>query len=112
MNDKTNYEKSSECWICGKRFFGDDKNRKVRDHCNLTGRYRGAAHAYCNLRLSLRPDKTIIPVIFHNLRGYDSHLIMQVLGSTKEMLKCIPNNMDKYISFSIDQLRFIDTNRI
>ena len=36
-----------------KRFFLDDKNRKVRDHCHLTGKYRETAHAYCNLQLSV-----------------------------------------------------------
>ena len=50
MNDKKSYGKSSECCICEKRFFGDDKNRKVRDHCRLTG--REALHTYCNLQLS------------------------------------------------------------
>ena len=57
----------------------------------------------------MKPDKTIIPVIFHNLRGYDSHLIMQAISETKEKLDCIANNMEKYISFSIWQLRFIDS---
>ena len=59
INDVKNYEKS---------LF------EVRDHCYLTGRYRGAAHSFCNLRLSVKPDKTIIPVVFHNLRGYNSRL--------------------------------------
>ena len=49
-DDEINYKESNTCWICEKHFFGDDKNRKVRDHCHLTGKYRGAAHSYCNLR--------------------------------------------------------------
>ena len=97
--DMNKYEKSSECWICEKGFFEDEKNRKVRDHCHLTEIYQGAAHAYCNLQLSLKPYKTIIQVIFHNLRGYDSHLIMQAISETEGDLKCITNNMEKYISF-------------
>ena len=51
-----------------------------------------------------------IPVILHNLRGYDSHLIMQGIGKLKDKkTNCIPDNTEKYISFSIDQLDFIDS---
>ena len=49
----------------------------VRDHCHITGKYRGPAHQDCNLNFQLT-DK--IPVIFHNLRRYDSHFIMQNIG--------------------------------
>jgi hypothetical protein len=52
-----------------------------RDHCHLTGKYRGAAHNECNLNYSFTQR---IPVILHNLRGYDSHLIMQGLWKVKE----------------------------
>ena len=50
---------------------------RVRDHCHVTGKYRGSAQQDCNLNFKLT-DK--IPVIFHNLRGYDSHVIMQNIG--------------------------------
>ena len=76
-------DESKQCWICEKTFFGDD----------ITGTYRGAAHAYCNLRVKVEPYKTIIPVVFHNVKGYDSHFIMQV----KQRKSCIANNMEKYI---------------
>ena len=54
---------------------------RVRDHCHVTGKYRGAAHNECNLNYSFTGS---IPVILHNLRGYDSHLIMQGLWKVKE----------------------------
>ena len=50
----------------------DDEDEKVRDHCHITGKFRCAAHWGCNINLQLTKK---IPVIFHNLRGYDSHLI-------------------------------------
>ena len=56
---------------------GDEKLRKVRDHCHFTGKYRGAAHNVCNLKL--KRDKSI-PVLFHNGKGYDIHLFMRDLG--------------------------------
>ena len=52
-------------------------NFRVRDHCQVTGKYRGAAHKYCNLKHSLTCR---IPVVFHNLKGHDSHTIMQQIG--------------------------------
>ena len=70
------FKESKQCWICEKPFYGNDKNRRVCDHCHFTGKYRGAAHSYCNLQLSVKPGKTIITTIFHNLRGsirFSSH---------------------------------------
>ena len=74
-------------------------NDRVRDHCHFTGRYRGPAHNSCNLKY--RKPKSV-SVFFHNLSGYDSHLFIKKLGSPdkKENIDCIPNNEEKYISFS------------
>jgi len=86
---------------------------KVRDHCHMSGKYRGAAHSDCNLKLKINskePWKNKIPVIFHNLRGFDGHLIMQALGKSKAVnLSCIPNNMEKYMSFTVGQFVFMDS---
>ena len=81
----------------------------VRDHCHITGQFRGAAHNKCNLKLRLDPKRFTIPVVFHNLRGYDSHLLMQAISKVGGAVTCIPNNTEKYISFSLGQLRFIDS---
>ena len=93
---KKKYEKETRCWIC-KGEFSDDKNKKVRDHCHFTGRYRGAAHNSCNLKYR-KPNFT--PVVFHNLSGYDSHLFIKNLGFNEGDIDCIPNNEERYISFS------------
>ena len=81
----------------------------VKDHCHITGKYHGAAHNACDLKLMIHPKKTAIPVVFHNLRGYDSHLLMQAISKVSGKITCIPNNTEKYISFSLGQLRFIDS---
>ena len=72
----------------------------MRDHCHLTGKYRGSAHTDCNLSYRLKNN---IYVIFHNLRGYDSHLIMQEIGKFNKNINVIPNNMEKYMAFMIDR---------
>ena len=91
--DKKRFNKSKICWICDEPL----KDNKVRDHCHYTGRYRGPACNLCNLKY--RKPK-FIPVFFHNLSGYDSHLFIKKLGSPNENMDCIPNNEEKYISFS------------
>jgi hypothetical protein len=72
----------------------------------ISGKYRGGSHNTYNL--NYRYSKTI-PVVFHNLRGYDSHLTMQQLGKFGNKITCIPNSMEKYISFSLGKLVFIDS---
>jgi len=78
----------------------------VKDHDHITGKYRGAAHNECNFKLNAKTAP--IPVIFHNLKGYDEHLLMQAMARVQGEIKCIPTNTEKYISFSLGNLRFID----
>ena len=87
------FNKSTKCWIC-KGELGEDK---VRDHCHYTGIYRGAAHNKCNLKFK-KPK--FIPVVFHNLSNYDAHLFVKNLGYSSGNINCIPNNEEKYISFT------------
>ena len=74
-----------------------DGDKKVRDHCHHSGKFRGAAHNKCNL-LFRKPKH--VPVILHNLAGYDSHLFIKSIGKRQGNSDCIPNNEEKYISFS------------
>ena len=50
-----------------------------------------------------------LPVIIHNFKGYDSHLIVKALEKENGRVQIIPNNMEKYISMSVGQVRFIDS---
>ena len=68
--EEEQFQLSNTCWICEKPI--DNDNEKDRDHCHLTGKFRGATHWSCNINLQLNKN---VPVIFQNLRGYDSHLI-------------------------------------
>ena len=79
----------------------------MRDHCHVTGNYRGSAHNACNRSYRLTNK---IRVIFHNLRGYDSHLIIQEIEKYNKVINVIPNNMQKYMAFMIERnLIFIDS---
>ena len=88
--EEENFRDAVNCYAC-ERPLGDDR---VRDHCHLTGKYRGAAHSKCNLAMT---TPNFIPVLFHNLEGYDSHLFVKSLGGN---ITCIPKTDEKYISFS------------
>ena len=52
-----------------------------------------------------------IPVIFHNLKNYDSHCIMQQeLRKFNPKINIIPNGLEKYMGFTINnKLCFIDS---
>ncbi|GET50790.1 hypothetical protein RIR_jg27311.t2 [Rhizophagus irregularis DAOM 181602=DAOM 197198] len=105
--EQVSYDNAINCWICRNPLDGN----KVRDHCHITGRYRGAAHRGCNLDLSIKPREMHIPVIFHNLSGYDGHIIMQGIGAMEceDDIDPIPYNMEKYMAFKLGSLRFIDS---
>ena len=120
--DKESFRLAKKCHICKIPYGANDNfNNIVRDHCHVTGKYRGSAHEFCNLNFQLT-DK--IPVVFHNLKGYDSHFIMQEIGNIvkehsyvdakgnkREMsINVIPCNMEKYMAFMLGRyLLFIDS---
>ena len=51
-----------------------------------------------------------VPVIFHNLRGYDGHLIFNELSKFDVKIDVIPNGLEKYMQFFLNKnLIFIDS---
>ena len=103
--EEEQFQSSNTCWICEKLI--DDDDEKVRDHCHVTGKFRGAAHWSCNINLQLTKK---VPVIFHNLRGYDSHLIFEELNKFDVKTDVIPNRLEKYMTFFLNKnLVFIDS---
>ena len=121
-DDEEKFQKAEKCHICDKKYI--DKDIRVRDHCHITSKYRGSAHQGCNLKLRIKPEEIKIPAIFHNLRGYDSHFIMQEIGAIVEKntytnnkgekcqmnINAVPNNMEKYMAFMLgNHLTFIDS---
>ena len=89
------HRKLKECHICYKAY--TCKDPKVRDHCHYTGKYRGPVHELCNLMYKIPPH---IPVVFHNLSGYDTHLFIKELQKKSENIEVIAKNKEDYISFS------------
>ena len=99
------FQLSNSCWICKKLF--DQDNEKVRDHCHVTGKLSGAAHWSCNTNFHLTKR---VPVIFHNLRAYDSHLIFSELNKFDAKISVKPNGLEKYMAFFLSRnLGFIDS---
>ena len=90
------YARATKCHICFKSF--SEKKKKVRDHCHYSGLYRGAAHSSCNLQYKIL---SYIPVVFHNLAGYDAHLFIRELAKYTTGMGVIAKDMEDYISFSI-----------
>ena len=88
------FQKSNNCWICIKLIDNDEE--KVRDHCHITGKFRGAAHRNYNINFQLTQK---VPVIFYNLRGYDSYLIFNGLDKIDVKINVIPNVLEKYMAF-------------
>ena len=103
--DEQIFQLRNKCWICDKLF--DVRDDKVRDHFHITGKYRGSAHWSCNINLGL--TKKVL-VIFHNLGGYDSHLIMEEIGKFDAKVNVIPNRLEKHMAFTINNNSvFIDS---
>ena len=99
------FQSSNTYWICEKLIEDDDV--KVRDHCHITAKFRAAAHWTCNINLQLTKK---FPVVFHNLRGYDSHLIFYELKKFHVKINLIPNGLEKYMEFILNKnLVFIDS---
>jgi hypothetical protein len=97
--NETDFICREQCYICNGEF--TKSNYKSRDHCDRTGEYRGAAHTRCNITYY---NNRYLPVVFHNLRGYDSHMILkeafEICGTDKN-IGAVPNSMEKFLTFNV-----------
>ena len=91
------FENSTKCWICDNTYV--DRDVKVRDHCHITGKYRGSVHRDCNINARLN-YKT--PVVFRSLKVYDFDLITQVVRKFNLTISVMLNGLEKYMSFNIN----------
>ena len=109
QEDEEDYKNNNMCRFCEKNIESD----KVRDHCLLTGNYRGPAHKTCIINVKQK-DSNFIPFAFHNFSNYDSHIFLKRLIDLKKdnvKFKIIPKTNEEYIAVKYGCIRFIDSNR-
>ena len=105
VEEEVKFQLSNKCWICGKLF--DLVDEKLRDHCHITSKFRGAAHSSCNANFKISKK---VPVIFHDLPGYDSHLIIKKISNFDVSIDVIPSGLEKYMAFIVNKnIVFIDS---
>ncbi|XP_025018370.1 uncharacterized protein LOC112539813 [Tetranychus urticae] len=104
LNTPRNFKDAIDCHICSKPL----GTNRVRDHDHLTGVYRGAAHQNCNLEYRI-PEQ--YPVVFHNLKNFDGHIIINALDTNfcKSEPVIIPHTIEKYIGFFLGKFKFMDS---
>ena len=88
--DKVNFKASNTCHICNEKYKKDYKD-KVGDHDHYTGKYMGSAHKEGNTKFYYEGK---LNVFFHNLRGYDSHFLIQEIGKFNMPMTVLPNNSE------------------
>ena len=104
--DQYDYEKATKCYLCGKLF--STSVSKYRDHCHLSGKFRCVLCNRCNFTSAKR--KTGVYVVFHGLSNYDSHFLVQKLHRyNSQNISIIPKSSEKFLSFSVGQMQFIDS---
>ena len=109
QEDEEDYKNNNICRFCEKNIESD----KVRDHCHITGKYRGPSHNICNINVKQK-DSIFIPFAFHNFSTYDCHMFFKTLVDLKKgkvKTKIIPKTNEEYISVKYGCIRFTDSYR-
>jgi hypothetical protein len=136
-DEQKRYDGASVCGTCKQKL--TESNFKVKHHNHLSGKFIRATCKQCNL--ALKPakafrkkflkknltldqrntitvyvenhmkDEFFVPVIAHNMKGYDSHLIIKHMEKTFacDSIRVIASNTEKFKSFQIGHLRFLDS---
>ena len=105
--DEEDFKINNICRFCEKDIGCDE----VRDHCHLTGNYRGPAHSKCNINVT-QDQSSFIPFIFHNFSNYDCHMFFKKLADMKNdkvKFDIMPKTNEEYISVTYGCNRFIDS---
>ena len=92
VDEEERFQLANSCWICKKLF--DVRDETVQYYCHVKRKFRGAAHVSCNVNCKFSKK---VPVIFHNLRGCDSHLIIKYIHKFDVKVSVIQNGSEKYM---------------
>ena len=107
--DEKDYRNNNICRFCEK----NNESDKVRDHCHLTGNYRGPAHSICNINVT-QDQSNFIPLVFHNFSNYDCLMFFKTLvdfKNDKVYFDFLPKTNEEYISVTYGCIRFKDSYR-
>ena len=107
--DEEDYKNNNICRFCEKNI----ESENVRDHCHLTGKYRGPAHSKCNINVTQK-QSNFIPIVYRNFSNYDCHIFFKKLVDKKKdqvVFDIIPKTNEEYISLTYGCIRFIDSYR-
>ena len=107
--DEENFENNNIWPFCEKEIL----DNMVRDHCRLTGKYRGPAHSKCNVNAT-KEQSDFTPSIFHNFSNYDCHMFFKKTVDKKNdkvNFDIIPKTNEEYITVTYGCIRFIDGYR-
>ena len=108
-DDAENFENSTNCIFCNKVLdWSSKKDCVVKDHCHISGKFRGAAHASCNVNA---PKQSKIFIYFHNGKGYDNHFIIEALAANKKTrgIEIIGNTKEKYVQIKTKRFLIHDS---
>lgn len=111
----------THCWLCGLPFKGGRRrpweNRGLQPF-EMEQLYKTNdekwIHQLCfdNIRdCKFGPQEFEVPVIFHNLKNYDGHLILKSIDHTINKINCIPQEGEAFLTFTLDSTCFIDSYR-
>ena len=108
-DEETSFLLETKCYLCKKQYTSE--SLPVRDHCHLTGKYRGSACNNCNLNYTnikngRNPD---LVIVFHNLRSYDGHFIIKEAAQYTDNIRVIAQSFEKYMTINFAGLKFIDS---
>ena len=109
QEDEEDFKNNNICRFCEKEILSDN----VRDHCHLTGKYRGPSHNNCNINVR-QADSNFIPSAFHNFSNYDCNKFFKNLVDLKKdkvKFKIVPKTNEEYIVVKYGCSRFIDSYR-
>ena len=105
--DSEDIENSTKIYICDNAYV--DSDLKARNHCHITGKYIISVHRDCDINVKWNHK---VPVVFHNLKNYDSHLIMQELRKFNLKINFLINVFQKYTSFNISRVWYFSIFKV
>ena len=105
--DSEDIENSTKIYICDNAYV--DSDLKARNHCHITRKYIISVHRDCDINVKWNHK---VPVVFHNLKNYDSHLIMQELRKFNLKINFLINVFQKYTSFNISRVWYFSIFKV